>query len=47
MKQLATRLRSLLHSFKERFVELNKEGLEPKPMTNVQLSSECKDSVRK
>ena len=47
MKQLAARFRSSLQSSKEHVMKRNKVGLEPKLMSNVQLSSECKESVRK
>ena len=47
MKQLELRLRCLLQSFRDHANKRNNEGLEPKLVSNAQLSSECKESVRK
>ena len=47
MKPLELRLRSLLQSFRDHVNERNKELLEPKLMSNAQLSSECADSTMK
>ena len=47
MNHLAARLRSLLQSFKEHVMERDTKGLEPKLISNVQLSSECVEASMK
>ena len=47
MDQLAARLSNLLQSFRDHVMEHNTEGLVPKLMSNVQLSSECVEPARK